>query len=689
MKIKEKIQKLQVRIASDTARREMLINGELNATPKEKEEAIKQELNSLNSVIVKYEEYLNNNKKVIEEKKAEGQGITDLIRKKESLKNEKYSKLQKAKATLETLQNMKNNKTDLANGTKHIVENTHLFPGFKSIVSNLINVEDKYARAIETVLNSALQHIVVDKPETAVKAINFLKDNHAGRATFIPLSSITPRYINEQHKVVAQTQKGFLGVASDLVKMEAEFSVLNKFLLGNILVTDTIESASRLSQLLEKRYLIVSLDGDLVRVGGVMSGGQATERPSVLKLDTQIKSIEDTIPNLEKEVNELSLELRDLNSKRDFIISSSGSLQVESSKTQGKLDIVKDKFLDLKNKLEEITDAEFETQTVKNAAVEIQELELENSNLTVEKNSIADSLMQARNENQDETRKLMDLTSQQNNYLSENGIILKNIAKAESVINLTKQRLSEQYNMLIESAQKVYNPEIDFEVARKLVNSLKEDIKELGHVDLNSINDFEEVQKRYEQIESQQNEIIEAKKTIEEAIENLDQIIIERITNTVSLVNAEFKHVFSKMFGGGMAEIRFTEPDNILESGIDVVAQPPGKSVRNLKLFSGGEKALIAISLLFSILKAKPLPLCILDEVEAALDEANVIRFAEFLQVLKADTQFLVITHRQGTMERVDKLYGATMQKRGVTTFFAVNLSEAKELVDEHGNAKN
>ncbi|WP_245979687.1 coiled-coil domain-containing protein [Mycoplasma struthionis] len=584
---------------------------------------------------------------------------------------------------------MKNNKTDLANGTKHIVENTHLFPGFKSIVSNLINVEDKYARAIETVLNSALQHIVVDKPETAVKAINFLKDNHAGRATFIPLSSITPRYINEQHKVVAQTQKGFLGVASDLVKMEAEFSVLNKFLLGNILVTDTIESASRLSQLLEKRYLIVSLDGDLVRVGGVMSGGQATERPSVLKLDTQIKSIEDTIPNLEKEVNELSLELRDLNSKRDFIISSSGSLQVESSKTQGKLDIVKDKFLDLKNKLEEITDAEFETQTVKNAAVEIQELELENSNLTVEKNSIADSLMQARNENQDETRKLMDLTSQQNNYLSENGIILKNIAKAESVINLTKQRLSEQYNMLIESAQKVYNPEIVFEVARKLVNSLKEDIKELGHVDLNSINDFEEVQKRYEQIESKQNEIIEAKKTIEEAIENLDQIIIERITNTVSLVNAEFKHVFSKMFGGGMAEIRFTEPDNILESGIDVVAQPPGKSVRNLKLFSGGEKALIAISLLFSILKAKPLPLCILDEVEAALDEANVIRFAEFLQVLKADTQFLVITHRQGTMERVDKLYGATMQKRGVTTFFAVNLSEAKELVDEHGNAKN
>ncbi|SFW06049.1 lipid transporter ATP-binding/permease protein [Chlamydia abortus] len=165
----------------------------------------------------------------------------------------------------------------------------------------------------------------------------------------------------------------------------------------------------------------------------------------------------------------------------------------------------------------------------------------------------------------------------------------------------------------------------------------------------------------------------------------MDKMIVERITETVNLVNGEFKFVFGKMFGGGMAEIRYTDPDNILESGIDVIAQPPGKAIKNLKLFSGGEKALIAISLLFSLLKAKPLPLCILDEVEAALDEANVIRFAEFLQSLKKDTKFIVITHRQGTMERADKLYGATMQKRGVTTFFGVNLVEAKELIKEEG----
>ncbi|CRH47182.1 lipid transporter ATP-binding/permease protein [Chlamydia trachomatis] len=236
--------------------------------------------------------------------------------------------------------------------------------------------------------------------------------------------------------------------------------------------------------------------------------------------------------------------------------------------------------------------------------------------------------------------------------------------------------------MLFETAKELYNPEINFDVARKLVNDLKSDIKELGHVNLDSITQLKETEDRYNEVKKQEKDIIDAKVTIEEVISEMDKIIIERITNTVTLANQEFKFVFSKMFGGGMAEIRYTEPDNLLESGIDVMAQPPGKSIKNLKLFSGGEKALIAISLLFSLLKAKPLPLCILDEVEAALDEANVIRFAEFLQNLKENTQFIVITHRQGTMERVDKLYGATMQKRGVTTFFSVNLTEAKKLID-------
>ena len=267
--------------------------------------------------------------------------------------------------------------------------------------------------------------------------------------------------------------------------------------------------------------------------------------------------------------------------------------------------------------------------------------------------------------------------------LAENGKKLAEKVRAEATIENAKKRLAEQYSMLFETAKQFYKPEIDFDVARKLVDNLKQDIRELGHINLDAIKQFEEVQARYEEVKTQEEQIAAAKQTIEEAIDEMDKIIVEKITQTVELVNNEFKFVFSKMFGGGMAEIRYTDPDNLLETGIDVIAQPPGKSIKNLKLFSGGEKALIAISLLFSILKAKPLPLCILDEVEAALDEANVIRFAEFLQNLKKDTQFVVITHRQGTMERVDKLYGATMQKRGVTTFFSVSLADAKNLIDE------
>ena len=195
---------------------------------------------------------------------------------------------------------------------------------------------------------------------------------------------------------------------------------------------------------------------------------------------------------------------------------------------------------------------------------------------------------------------------------------------------------------------------------------------------------YKEIKERHNDIYKDKVELEEAKKIINEAIAEMDKIIISRINNTMDIVNQEFNIVFKEMFGGGEARIFLLDPNNPLESGVDIKAQPPGKSIQNLKLFSGGEKSLIAISLLFAIIKAKPLPLCILDEVEAALDEANVIRFAEFLQKLKQDTQFIVITHRHGTMSRVDALFGATMQKRGVTSFFSVELAKAKELIDSY-----
>ncbi len=246
-----------------------------------------------------------------------------------------------------------------------------------------------------------------------------------------------------------------------------------------------------------------------------------------------------------------------------------------------------------------------------------------------------------------------------------------------------KQRLSEEYEMTLEIAMSEYELKIDREEARKIVSNLRQEIKSLGHINVDSIQDYEEVSERFEKLKKSEEELFNAQQTIVSAIDQMDQIIISRLDETVKLVNQEMNSIFQTMFGGGFAEVKYTDPSDLLTTGIDVIAQPPGKTVKNLKLFSGGEKAIVAITLLFAILKSKPLPLCILDEVEAALDDANVARYASYLQELKDQTQFVVVTHRAGTMSRVDHLFGATMQTRGVTSFFTVKLADAKKLIEQ------
>ncbi|MBD3899147.1 AAA family ATPase [Mycoplasma hominis] len=684
--ISEEITTLEIRNAKEAKHREMLLSGELTISPKEKLAAMKEELNALNTNILGYKTFLETKKKESEQL---SQSASIRSTKINDIKRElsfKKEELNKIKSKLDVIEEIKSKKTNLAKGTHNIVENSHLFRGYKALVSELIEVNEKYALAIETILSSAMQHIVVDKPETAVEAINFLKSNNGGRATFIPLSSIKPKFVPEQHIVVAQTQKGFLGIASELVSTEEQYNVLKKFLLGNVLVADNIENANKLSKLLETRYMVVTLDGDIIRVGGVLSGGQASQNVSTLAADEQVKKLQDLIPVINAKISQLSNELFELEKDQNKETSLLTNISLERAKIDNLYRTTLDKFDSLREQYRSASQEEYEAENNKKIDIvaAIQQLMLERSDLSAKKSSQEDIYHNLKQELQNLTNQRFQVSEELNNLIKDNANKIAEKAKAETIIQNAKQRLSEQYGMLFEVAKQFYNPDIDFEVARKTVADLKLDIRELGHVNLDSINQLEELETRYKEVKSQEQEIILAKTTIEDAISEMDKIIIERMTQTVTLVNAEFKHVFAKMFGGGMAEIRYTDPENILETGIDVIAQPPGKSIKNLKLFSGGEKALIAISLLFSILKAKPLPLCILDEVEAALDEANVIRFAEYLHTLKKDTQFIVITHRQGTMERVNKLYGATMQKRGVTTFFAVNLSDAKKTIENN-----
>ena len=265
------------------------------------------------------------------------------------------------------------------------------------------------------------------------------------------------------------------------------------------------------------------------------------------------------------------------------------------------------------------------------------------------------------------------------NAINENTI---KATKLETMLNNYLTRLNDEYHMTYEYAVEQYQEEINVEQAKEEVYDLRTQIKRLGNVNLDAIEEYKVISERYENMNTQRIDLLEAQDRILAAIKEMDEIMVTRFSETFEKINVEFNHVFRSLFGGGKAKIKYSDPTNILETGIDIDVQPPGKAVQNISLFSGGEKALIAISCLFAILRVKPIPMCILDEVEAALDIANVERFAKYLREFSSTTQFIVVTHREGTMEECDLLYGATMQQKGVTKLVSVKLEEAIDLSD-------
>ncbi|MEC1931022.1 chromosome segregation SMC family protein, partial [Bacillus amyloliquefaciens] len=255
------------------------------------------------------------------------------------------------------------------------------------------------------------------------------------------------------------------------------------------------------------------------------------------------------------------------------------------------------------------------------------------------------------------------------------------LGRMEVELDNLLQYLREEYSLSFEGAKEKYQLEIEPEEARKRVKLIKLSIEELGAVNLGSIDEFERVNERYQFLTEQKNDLTEAKNTLFQVIEEMDSEMSKRFHETFIQIRSQFNDVFRSLFGGGRAELKLTEPNDLLNSGVDIIAQPPGKKLQNLNLLSGGERALTAIALLFSILKVRPVPFCVLDEVEAALDEANVFRFAQYLKKYSGDSQFIVITHRKGTMEEADVLYGVTMQESGVSRMVSVKLEETKEFV--------
>ena len=681
--INERLHNLEIQFKNEEMKREMIISGQIAAASQEKIEALKKELEVLASQIHHYETWNAETQTNLTATRKEIETIEMQIAEKHMRENSSRTKLLKAKSKLDVLIDHKESKSNLFKGTKTVLDNASLFKDkMYGTVADLLEIPENYVSAMDAILQNAVQHIVVENSEVAVKIIEFLKNNNGGRATFIPLSSITAKEIKPEYLIKINTTPGYIGLASSLVNVDPKFQGLAEFLLGNVIVVEDIKTANEISQLVEKKYLVVSLDGDLIRPGGIMTGG-TKHVSNILGIENQIEQLKAIIPQLEQIVNLTHQDIARLENVKGEKQLWIDQMTIEIVKTNEKLNHAKGRFSSLKVDFETLSQEKFEQNAISSIDQEL--------NQSRSQKSILSATLKSKKEKLEILVAEINLISKNKKELEKSlRLIVESYsdkatekAKAEFYVGEAAKRLSEHYQLTFESARKQFQLKLEVEEARHIVSILKTEIAELGNVNLDAIEMYQEVKANYDEISQNQQELVEAQKIIIEAIAEMDKIIIAKIKETMDLVNEEFNKVFAEMFGGGEARIFLVDPNDVLESGVDIKAQPPGKSIQNLKLFSGGEKALIAISLLFAIIKAKPLPLCILDEVEAALDEANVVRFAEFLQKLKKDTQFLVITHRHGTMTRVDTLLGATMQKRGITSFYSVKLAEAKQLVKE------
>ena len=586
----------------------------------------------------------------------------------------------------EQLVDIVENKSGYSYGVRSIMKAKDSLSGIIGVLGDLLESDAQYETALTTALAGAVQFIVTKTDQDAREAIHFLKENKSGRATFLPVEVMKPRSLRDDHLMVCQNFDGYLGVMSDFVRypQEIESVVLNQ--LGNIILVDTLKHASALSRATFARYKVVTMDGEVVNIGGSLTGGTNKSQSSNFASKRELEMIKETIVSQEKEINHKKAKLNELDNLAREI--SHHLLQKQMS--FAKLEVV------VTNKKSELQVAKSEYESLTHRSVELSEIEsgAQDNQLINELNEakkLRDRLtesIQAKRELRmsfvNENDKLEETLRASRAHLREiqSEMTQKQVNKAKQETELSNYllRLNDEYKMTYEFAKEEYTQEINMGEAKENVRLLRHKIDSLGNVNLQAIEDYQEVSTRYETLNSQRLDLINAQDSILKAIDEMDEIMISRFGETFEKINKEFNIVFRNLFGGGKAELRYSDPDNILETGIDIDVQPPGKAVQNITLFSGGEKALIAISCLFAILRVRPVPMCILDEVEAALDVANVERFAKYLREFSTQTQFIVVTHREGTMEECDLLYGATMQQKGVTKLVSVKLKDAIDL---------
>ena len=654
---------------------------------------LKEKLLKINNDISKQEKEIENedkNNKIISDK------LNDIVNTLNTLEKDKEKLIVDLNNEIHTNTSLKHkrdiltdsieNNSSLPYSVKNVLNNPKLI-GICDVVGKVIEFEEKYSDALEVSLMSAVSHIICENENNAKDAINYLKNNNLGRATFLPISVMKERNIDADTYNIIKNESGFVDMASNLVNFDTKYKNVILNLLGNIIVVDTIDNANKIAKKINNRYRIVTLTGEVVNIGGSITGG-SIKKSNILnekyELEEVLKKIEtskENIQEIENKINELDEKYTNIEyEKKSILINVETNSEVLNTKKNALDELLVDKAsyeMELNNNLNVVNNViSNEEEKVLNEFYSKKE---EQDKLDVDIKQIVKELDVKKDELVSNELVLKTSNSQYNNIqneLKEHEIKVSRLdVKLDTLLNV----LNEEYSITYEKAKESYILELDEKEARSMVSTLKREIKALGEVNVASIEEYERVSVRYNFLIKQKEDLEKAEDMLLEIINEMDEVMRVNFKETFDKIKIEFSNAFKTLFGGGNAELKLTDPSDILTTGIDIVALPPGKKLTSISLLSGGEKTLTAISLLFAILKVRPVPFCILDEVEAALDEVNVDNFGKYLTKYKGDTQFILITHKKKTMEYADILYGITMQESGVSKLVSVKLEELKD----------
>ena len=742
----------------------------------EQELALKTAKEEVQTLLADYQTHA---KQEEEQKQAYQSQQNQLFDRLDSLKNKQ--------AKAQSLENILKNHSNFYAGVKSVLQEKNRLGGIVGAVSEHLTFDVRYQTALEIALGASSQHIIVEDEQAATKAIDFLKRNRAGRATFLPLTTIKARSISSQNQDVIASSPGFLGMADELVTFDAKHEAIFKNLLATTAIFDTVEHARDAARKVRYQVRMVTLDGTELRTGGSYAGGANRQnnsifiKPELEQLQKEIaqeekllrqeednlKSVQDALTTLaqtleviksqgekarieeqgfylayqqtcqqveeletllelqEKELNNLrgedwQAEKEKCQERLSIIATEKQKLESEIEEIKSNKNAIQERYQSLQDKLsqerllktEMIGRKRYEVADIERINKELEYLDMEQDEIErllqekvdnlekvdtelltkqereakSQKEEIQQGLIRKQFELDDIEGQLDDIASHLEQARQQNEEWIRKQTRAEATkekitdrLRYLQGQLTEEYQISYTEALEQAHPLEDLAVAEQEVKDLEKSIRSLGPVNLDAIEQFDEVHERLEFLNTQRDDILSAKNLLLETITEMNDEVKERFKSTFEAIRESFKVTFKQMFGGGQADLILTEGD-LLTAGVEISVQPPGKKIQSLNLMSGGEKALSALALLFSIIRVKTIPFVILDEVEAALDEANVKRFGDYLNRFDKDSQFIVVTHRKGTMAAADSIYGVTMQESGVSKIVSVKLKDLENM---------